>query len=109
VEGASSAWASDAHRHSAADAAAVHHVAVCQRQGRWLANLSLYEKYNTLVWELVSHLWFLLVLVVLTTISVLIFSRLRHHLSTTADTFFASITLGNCRCSFCCWASRMRR
>ncbi|MFJ5426881.1 acyltransferase family protein, partial [Enterobacter sp. CER55] len=23
-------------------------------------NLSLYEKYNTLVWELVSHLWFLL-------------------------------------------------
>lgn len=24
-------------------------------------NLSLYEKYNTLVWELVSHLWFLLV------------------------------------------------
>jgi glucan biosynthesis protein C len=57
-------------------------------------NLSLYEKYNTLVWELVSHLWFLLVLVVLTTISVLIFSRLRHHLSTKADTFFASITLG---------------
>jgi glucan biosynthesis protein C len=72
-------------------------------------NLSLYEKYNTLVWELVSHLWFLLVLVVLTTVSVLIFSRLRHHLSTTADAFFASITLGNCRCSFCCWVSLMPR
>jgi len=40
-------------------------------------NLSFYEKYNTLVWELISHLWFLLVLVVLTTVSVLIFSQLR--------------------------------
>lgn len=26
--------------------------------------LSLYDKYNTLAWELISHLWFLLVLVV---------------------------------------------
>lgn len=57
-------------------------------------NLSLYEKYNTLVWELVSHLWFLLVLVVLTTVSLVIFSRLRRHLSTTADSFFANVTLG---------------
>ncbi|MEO3989073.1 glucans biosynthesis protein MdoC [Pseudocitrobacter cyperus] len=32
--------------------------------------LSLYDKYNTLVWELVSHLWFLLVLVVLTTLGI---------------------------------------
>ena len=57
-------------------------------------NLSLYEKYNTLVWELVSHLWFLLVLVVLTTVSLFIFSRLRHHLSSRADAFFATVTLG---------------
>jgi glucan biosynthesis protein C len=57
-------------------------------------NLTLYEKYNTLVWELVSHLWFLLVLVVLTTVSLLIFSRLRHRLSTKADTFFANVTMG---------------
>jgi len=57
-------------------------------------NLSLYEKYNTLVWELISHLWFLLVLVVLTTVSLVIFSRLRRHLSATSDTFFANITLG---------------
>lgn len=57
-------------------------------------NLSLYEKYNTLVWELVSHLWFLLVLVVLTTVSLLIFSRLRRHLSTASDAFFANVTLG---------------
>ncbi len=41
-----------------------------------------------------SHLWFLLVLVVLTTVSLLIFSRLRHHLSSTADAFFANVTMG---------------
>lgn len=32
--------------------------------------LSAYEKYNTLAWELISHLWFLLVLVILTTVSI---------------------------------------
>ncbi|MCP6462450.1 glucans biosynthesis protein MdoC, partial [Klebsiella pneumoniae] len=57
-------------------------------------NLSFYEKYNTLVWELISHLWFLLVLVVLTTVSLLIFSQLRQRASTTSSTFFANITLG---------------
>ncbi|AGR58268.1 MAG TPA: glucans biosynthesis protein MdoC [Salmonella bongori] len=36
--------------------------------------LSFYEKYNTLVWELISHLWFLLVLVILTTVSIGIFT-----------------------------------
>ncbi|MEX9253030.1 glucans biosynthesis protein MdoC [Pseudenterobacter timonensis] len=56
--------------------------------------LTPYEKYNTLVWELVSHLWFLLVLVVLTTVSLWIFSRLRQRLSARADRFFAHITLG---------------
>lgn len=57
-------------------------------------NLSFYEKYNTLVWELISHLWFLLVLVVLTTVSLLIFSQLRQRASTASSTFFANITLG---------------
>ncbi|ECC8923968.1 glucans biosynthesis protein MdoC [Salmonella bongori] len=36
--------------------------------------LSFYEKYNSLVWELISHLWFLLVLVILTTVSIGIFT-----------------------------------
>lgn len=57
-------------------------------------NLSFYEKYNTLVWELISHLWFLLVLVVLTTVSLLIFSQLRQRASAATSTFFANITLG---------------
>ncbi|HCC0886674.1 TPA: glucans biosynthesis protein MdoC [Salmonella enterica] len=39
--------------------------------------LAAYEKYNTLAWELISHLWFLLVLVILTTVSIGIFTRLK--------------------------------
>lgn len=39
--------------------------------------LSLYDKFNTLVWELVSHLWFLLVLVVLTTVSMWLFRTIK--------------------------------
>jgi len=57
-------------------------------------NLSLYEKYNTLAWELISHLWFLLVLVVMTTICLWLFSRIRRHLSTRTETFFANISWG---------------
>lgn len=57
-------------------------------------NLSGYEKYNTLAWELISHLWFLLVLVVLTTISLWFFSRVRHHLATRSEGLFERITLG---------------
>lgn len=40
------------------------------------AQFSTYEKVNTLVWELISHLWFLLVLVILTTLGLLLFRRL---------------------------------
>ncbi|WP_342006330.1 glucans biosynthesis protein MdoC [Citrobacter sedlakii] len=40
--------------------------------------LSLYDKYNTLAWELISHLWFLLVLIILTTVSLWLFSLLRN-------------------------------
>ncbi|WP_421355241.1 glucans biosynthesis protein MdoC [Pseudocitrobacter faecalis] len=39
--------------------------------------LSLYDKYNTLAWELVSHLWFLLVLVVLTTLGIWAFKVIK--------------------------------
>ncbi|VTN15686.1 Glucans biosynthesis protein C [Raoultella terrigena] len=38
--------------------------------------LSGYDKFNTLAWELISHLWFLLVLVVLTTLGVVLFKWL---------------------------------
>jgi len=55
-------------------------------------NLTFYEKYNTLVWELVSHLWFLLVLVVMTTVSLWIFSKLRRKLSRHHESHFPNIT-----------------
>lgn len=55
-------------------------------------NLSVYEKYNTLAWELISHLWFLLVLVVMTTVSLWIFSRLRRQLSRHTEDHFSTIT-----------------
>lgn len=45
----------------------------------WLG-LLLYDKYNTLAWELILHLWFLLVLVVMTTLCVWIFKRIRNNL-----------------------------
>lgn len=41
-------------------------------------SLSLYDKYNTLAWELISHLWFLLVLIILTTVSLWLYSLLRN-------------------------------
>ncbi|ORM64576.1 glucans biosynthesis protein MdoC [Pantoea rodasii] len=44
--------------------------------GDW-SQLSLYDKYNTLSWELISHLWFLLVLVILTALGMLTFRWLR--------------------------------
>lgn len=38
--------------------------------------LSGYDKFNTTAWELISHLWFLLVLVVLTSLGVVLFKWL---------------------------------
>ncbi len=49
--------------------------------------LSLYEKYNTLVWELVSHLWFLLVLVILTSLGLILFKHLKQRAAATEKTF----------------------
>lgn len=52
--------------------------------------LSPYDKFNTLSWELISHLWFLLVLVILTTISLWLFRAIRNN----ADRLLNDISLG---------------
>lgn len=65
---------SHAYRNPFAYLAAIYPVAICQRENRELAYTFAYEKYNTLAWELISHLWFLLVLVILTTVSIGIFT-----------------------------------
>jgi glucan biosynthesis protein C len=56
--------------------------------------LSGYDKFNTLAWELVSHLWFLLVLVVLTSLGVVLFQWLTGRRSGRASTFGDTVTLG---------------
>lgn len=56
--------------------------------------LSIYDKYNTLMWELVSHLWFLLVLVMLTTAGLLIFRSLKNHSQEDRQNFITRITMG---------------
>ena len=55
--------------------------------------LSGYDKFNTLAWELVSHLWFLLVLVVLTSLGVVLFRWLTGRRSARASTFGDTVTL----------------
>lgn len=47
-----------------------------QKIGDW-NGFTHYQKYNTLMWELISHLWFLLVLVILTSLGMLSFRWLR--------------------------------
>ncbi|QDI09287.1 Glucans biosynthesis protein C [Klebsiella electrica] len=59
----------------------------------WRA-LSGYDKFNTLAWELVSHLWFLLVLVVLTSLGVVLFRWLTGRRSGNESTFGDTVTLG---------------
>lgn len=44
--------------------------------GDW-EHFSVYQKFNALAWNLISHLWFLLVLVILTTLGMLVFRWLR--------------------------------
>ena len=41
------------------------------------STLPLYDKFNNLMWELISHLWFLLVLLILTTMGMITFRWLR--------------------------------
>lgn len=51
-------------------------------------SLSTYDKFNTLVWELISHLWFLLVLVILTTVSMWLFRKIKNN----TDRFLSDIS-----------------
>lgn len=55
--------------------------------------LSGYEKYNTLVWELISHLWFLLVLIILTSLGAFLFKHLKQSASREAEKPFSLIKL----------------
>ena len=54
--------------------------------------LSGYDKFNTLAWELISHLWFLLVLVVLTTLGVVLFKWLANRRKTQTASFGDTVT-----------------
>ncbi|EOT1256892.1 glucans biosynthesis protein MdoC [Cronobacter sakazakii] len=56
--------------------------------------LSGYDKYNTLVWELTSHLWFLLVLVVFTTLGLLIFQWIKNVPEEKSAALAERLTLG---------------
>ncbi|WP_058913941.1 glucans biosynthesis protein MdoC [Entomohabitans teleogrylli] len=57
--------------------------------------LTWYQKYNTLVWELVSHLWFLLVLVILTSIGVFLFQKIKNRAINDGNhSFWQNITHG---------------
>ncbi|MEB6598698.1 glucans biosynthesis protein C, partial [Klebsiella aerogenes] len=49
---------------------------------------------NTLAWELISHLWFLLVLVVLTTLGVVLFKWLANRGKTQTVSFVDTVTFG---------------
>lgn len=56
--------------------------------------LTFYQKYNTLAWELVSHLWFLLVLVVLTTLGILAFRLMRRRQMRRRADLFDNMSMG---------------
>lgn len=55
--------------------------------------LSAYDKYNALAWELISHLWFLLVLVVLTTLSMWVFTQIKKRLNAAENAVMAHISM----------------
>ncbi|QRG77600.1 glucans biosynthesis protein MdoC [Citrobacter sp. R56] len=55
--------------------------------------LSAYDKYNALAWELISHLWFLLVLVVLTTLSMWVFTQIKKRLDAAENTLMTHISM----------------
>ncbi|EKS1846485.1 glucans biosynthesis protein MdoC [Cronobacter muytjensii] len=56
--------------------------------------LSGYDKYNTLVWELTSHLWFLLVLVVFTTLGLWLFQQIKNWPEEKSAALAERLTLG---------------
>jgi len=59
--------------------------------GDWDA-MTTYQKYNTLVWDLISHLWFLLVLLVLTVAGFWLFRLLQN--GKRAKTDYSDLTWG---------------
>lgn len=63
---------------------------VNNKTGAW-HTLSTYDKFNTLAWDLISHLWFLLVLVVLTTICIGLFKKIKR----SAERMAGNISLGS--------------
>ncbi|MCS2158618.1 glucans biosynthesis protein MdoC [Scandinavium sp. H11S7] len=56
--------------------------------------LTGYQKFNTLAWELVSHLWFLLVLVVLTTLGLALFHWIKKRQQASIIAFFNNVSMG---------------
>lgn len=69
--------------------------------------LNLYEKYNTLVWELISHLWFLLVLVILTSMGLLLFQKLKRYVA--IETSFSIVKLSFLFLGFGIFLAALRR
>ncbi|MBB1199737.1 glucans biosynthesis protein MdoC [Enterobacteriaceae bacterium 89] len=55
--------------------------------------LTFYQKYNTLAWELVSHLWFLLVLVVMTTAGLALFRWIKKRQQASITAFFDNVNM----------------
>lgn len=70
-----------ADRDSAAYAAAIYHAAIRERESRQLAYPQRLRQIQCAGLELISHLWFLLVLVVLTTLSMWVFTQMKNRLS----------------------------
>ncbi len=66
--------------------------------------LSLYQRYNTLVWELISHLWFLLVLLLLTASGMVLFAVVKkyHQRLSRLTLTWPRIFLALAVC-ICCW------
>jgi len=65
--------------------------ALTNKIGDW-SQMSPYQKYNALVWDLISHLWFLLVLLVLTVAGFWLFRLLRDGKRAKAD--YSDLTWG---------------
>ncbi len=100
---------SDADRYPTADAAAVYYAAVHVngKAENW-HTLSGYDKFNTLAWELISHLWFLLVLVVLTSLGVVLFKWLTRRPTGGASAFGDYCHYGPANDDFPCAGGALR-
>lgn len=68
--------------------------------GDW-SQLTLYQKFNALSWDLISHLWFLLVLVMLTVAGAVLFKKLRdgRQLTDYSELNWTRLTLAILLCS----------